>query len=821
MIAITSALRGLWQQRNHPDRPYLLINDVRGYFENSPGEIQAGDAIVPVHVCRNEWALRLFTEEERQSGASTPKILISLQQLEPDHLPDLQARSSMSTRTVTACDVAMALGVSHPRPLLDRLPVASFWSLAAYLKYLDSYGLERVILASLLDDPSVLTAGWDPAQVLEKLWYEGAIEKMRDVLAAVESDDRRKMEEEFLAVVRPWLDEARYTLVQVALLEPDPPPVLPICLLASILDGWESLTPAAMRAFVDDSELGDVFLDILKDGTDLTGLADWGRRIAARDEIPCTTALNYLQSQVFPAKPAALTEALSAVVKGVGGTGYKRLLSQLVRLLEADGGLLAQGLSVALHSLLGVAISGMPEHLPLEHVFVDLTDRMEAPDASEWEKLLQALQRHQAREQYEEHVSLLEAMVTIHRLTGKAEAALKKLEGLDWKSWLELVDKTYLPLTAQAQIAERLTEHLPKRVNVFKITQQARKALSVISGKYADFYMDKAGGLPQWITDRHYAAGTCRPWLNSDVVEFGVKPLLSDAGIQQIYLVVFDGMSVTNWTMIRDRFLVVKGRELFRRYQGMDAEIRCCTYLPSVTHLCRRAIFAGAPPSEFSTWPLRASEPDLFERCLKNLDCLSADWDREKHYLCYNEKEASPSTLTKRLRSLVDVPARLKAIVFNLQDRLLDKSGISSLEEIMLTYVREVALPHLRRIAAQPHTAVVITADHGFAQYTMKYPVYDLIPKGPGKNVQIHNRCLEYLGSARTSVGPAGYKRIDNPGDFGLPGDWTGADVITGAECYGWPDGKLTSPQPVQGHDHGGLTPEETVVPVAIYITRS
>ncbi|MCX6830937.1 MAG: hypothetical protein NT028_02250, partial [candidate division Zixibacteria bacterium] len=77
-------------------------------------------------------------------------------------------------------------------------------------------------------------------------------------------------------------------------------------------------------------------------------------------------------------------------------------------------------------------------------------------------------------------------------------------------------DKTYLPLTAQVQVTERLTEYLPKRVNVYKMTQQARKALSVISDHYADFYPDKTKGLPRWITDRHYAAGTCRPWINSD-----------------------------------------------------------------------------------------------------------------------------------------------------------------------------------------------------------------------------------------------------------------------------------------------------------------
>lgn len=66
--------------------------------------------------------------------------------------------------------------------------------------------------------------------------------------------------------------------------------------------------------------------------------------------------------------------------------------------------------------------------------------------------------------------------------------------------------------------------------------------------------------------------------------------------------------------------------------------------------------------------------------------------------------------LNRKVRDLVDSKSRFKAIVFNLQDRLLQK-GMSSLQEIMLAYVKEVALPHLRRISEQQKTAVVITAN--------------------------------------------------------------------------------------------------------------
>lgn len=825
MIAVEQALAGMWRNREKSNRPYLLVNDVRGYFAEAPTELQADGQQLPVHVCANEFSLRRQTEHERQNANPPARIIISRQQLQPDHLPDLQARSNVSPHTVTGCDIAKALGVQNPRALLDRLPIQAFWNLAPFLPQLGTYNLERVVLASLLNDPSVLSAGWEPDRVLDKLWYEDALTRVREVLGSVDADERRELEQEFLNVIRTWLDAPRFALVEAAVLESDPPPVLPICLLASILDGWKMLSPERMRTFLEGSELGDLFVDVLNDGQNLYGLAEWGRRITLKDDTPCKHALHYLQHEVFTKHPSAVTEALSTVVKGVGGKGSERLLNQLIQVLEADGGILAQGLAVTLHALLDVVVNGERAiTLPLEKASCKLTDALETPDAPEWGELLEALRRHQAREQYEDHISLLEAMVTIHRLTDKAEAAVKNLSSLDWKAWLALVDSVYLPLSTMALEAERRSSQLPEKVNVFRISQRAKKACDAIRVAWADFYVQPGRGLPKWLNERHFTAGTCRPWLNSDVMEFAVKPLLQDSEIKQVYLLVFDGMSVANWILLRDRFLMMPGRELFRPYQSLGPEFRVCTYLPSITEYCRQAIFAGAPPVEFRNWTYGTSEPHLLERCLYNLG-LSPDswWDRDKSYLCYNEKDANADTLNRKMRDLVDAPGRFKAVVFNLQDRLLQK-GMSSLQEIMLAYVKEVALPHLRRISTQDKTAVVITADHGFTSYNTQYVIDDLqSASGLGREVFIHNRCLEYKTSKRTQVGPKDVKRIFPVADYGLPKSLDCVELPYGQDSYGWPGAKQTSasnPNKVQGSDHGGLTPEETVVPVAVYITR-
>ena len=823
MTPLETSLVSLWRSRQSTALPYLLVNDTRGYLAAVPTSVDVGGEEVPIQLCRNECAIRRCTEAERESRMPTPRIVVSRMQLEPDHVPDIQASSSKLKRTLTGSDLAQVLGVDHPRPMLDRLPIPVFWGLAPFLPYLNNYSFERVLLASLLDDATVLSAGWPPEQVFDKLWYEGCLDKLHQVLSVVEPEEKRALETEFLALVRPWLGAAQRAVVEVAVLEQSPPPVLPLCLLASILERWGSLQAETVRKFVEGSALGDLFVDVLQDGSDLTGLADWGRRIVFRADDQCATAITYLETEVFPRRPEALSEALSAIVSAVTGNGESRLIEQLVRLLESDGALLAHGLAVTLREMLGVAELSDLDHLPLERVAIDLTDRLDSADSAQCERLLELLRRHQSREKYEDHVALLEAMVTLHQLTSKAERIVGTLTGVGWKKWLEAVDRICLPLSAQVVEAEILSAKLPKRFDVSKIVGRAKTALAGIAKDYVTFYVDPNHGLPQWVRDKGFAAGTSRPWLNSDVMEMAVKPVLADSGIEQVYLIVFDGMSVTNWTMLRDRFIMAKGRELFRSYNGYGPEYRAFTYLPSLTHLCRRAIFAGASPYTFSHWVGSTDEAMLLDHCLNDLACKPKGWNKDRHYLCYNEKDADLAAPRSAMRTLIDTPARLKAIVFNLQDRLLDKSGFSTLQEIMVTYVREVALPYLRHIASQSKTAVVITSDHGFAAYDKQYVIDDLVANGPGRAVFIHNRCLEYKRTGRTRFGPANAIRIEDEKAFGMPRDWTAADLVTGPESYGWPGGRDTSagnPHPVRGYDHGGLTPEESVVPVAIYVTR-
>lgn len=74
----------------------------------------------------------------------------------------------------------------------------------------------------------------------------------------------------------------------------------------------------------------------------------------------------------------------------------------------------------------------------------------------------------------------------------------------------------------------------------------------------------------------------------------------------------------------------------------------------------------------------------------------------------------------------------------------------------------------------------------------------------------------------RTIYRLAGAKKIP-VADYGLPSSHDAVELPFGHDSYGWPGAKQASagnPYKVQGNDHGGLTPEETVIPVAVYITR-
>jgi len=174
MTATEQALADMWRSRDKQKLPYLLVNDVRGYFAEAPSELWVDGQQILVHVCANEFSLRRHTEHERQKATPPARIIISRQQLQPDHLPDLQVRSSVSSRTVTGCDIAKALGVQNPGHCWTGYytSVLEPGSVPTAARRLQPRARGSRLIA---ERPSVLSAGWEPDRVLDKLWYEDAL----------------------------------------------------------------------------------------------------------------------------------------------------------------------------------------------------------------------------------------------------------------------------------------------------------------------------------------------------------------------------------------------------------------------------------------------------------------------------------------------------------------------------------------------------------------------------------------------------------------------------------------------------------------------
>jgi len=72
MTAMEQALAGMWRSHEKQKLPYLLVNDVRGYFAEAPAELLVDGQAIRVHVCANEFSLRRHTEHERRNRIHPP-----------------------------------------------------------------------------------------------------------------------------------------------------------------------------------------------------------------------------------------------------------------------------------------------------------------------------------------------------------------------------------------------------------------------------------------------------------------------------------------------------------------------------------------------------------------------------------------------------------------------------------------------------------------------------------------------------------------------------------------------------------------------------
>lgn len=249
--------------------------------------------------------------------------------------------------------------------------------------------------------------------------------------------------------------------------------------------------------------------------------------------------------------------------------------------------------------------------------------------------------------------------------------------------------------------------------------------------------------------------------------------------IKQGYTVLWILIDNLTWNLSEDLLKMLQAQKI-NLVEEIFPQI---AMLPSETHISKRAILTGQIPSQ-----IQEKTPDvLFRECVSKLGI-----------------NARREVNTKNLKQLFSQPAHLYLYQYDKLDSLAHESEYkivdrtSSIQEALSWLVKQIIkevkeLPNIHKLR------IVISTDHG-STYIAK----------SGRNLEIPPSAEEDETSKRHKrfIRIAEKKELNErewyflkSQDFGLKNDY----VVTKGYFY------LTS-RP-QGYTHGGLTPEEAVVP--------
>lgn len=372
-------------------------------------------------------------------------------------------------------------------------------------------------------------------------------------------------------------------------------------------------------------------------------------------------------------------------------------------------------------------------------------------------------------------------------------------ESLEWREWVELV----------AELAE-----WEVRLGLADEPGLEEALGSLQASIRDDFARFLAAHYPDWVGTR----GADRPPLSVDVVAEFVKPTLEVHG--RVMLVVVDCLRLDQWAMMRP---VVE--RLF------DVEVdHYFSLLPTATPYSRNAIFSGLFPIE-----LCARHPEWWD-------------ERDEHSLNAHEGEL----LTEHLRELAGepvpvqyekvfsatdgeamlrrLPAHLShdgvtALVFNFIDQLThgrtenpalfevarDAPALRSLTRTW--FERSVLLDALKE-AERRNVPVLLTTDHGSIHCHSPATIYAR---------RDATASLRYkFGEELRVEDPAAAIAIDDLPAWGLPVRGTARLLLaTGDRFFVYPTKLREYQARYRGSFlHGGASPEEVVLPVALLTPR-
>lgn len=170
---------------------------------------------------------------------------------------------------------------------------------------------------------------------------------------------------------------------------------------------------------------------------------------------------------------------------------------------------------------------------------------------------------------------------------------------------------------------------------------------------------------------------------------------------QRIALVVLDGLSIPQWVTIRN---VVK-RQLLE-YTFLESCV--FSWVPTITSVCRQAIFAGNPPLYFpSSIYTTDKEPVLWRRFWENVGLRKEEID----YL----KCPDGSGIVRLKEALTKHRLKVIGIVIDIIDRIMHgmELGASGMQSQIKHWANQKSLSNLIKILCDEEFSVFLVSDHG------------------------------------------------------------------------------------------------------------
>lgn len=369
----------------------------------------------------------------------------------------------------------------------------------------------------------------------------------------------------------------------------------------------------------------------------------------------------------------------------------------------------------------------------------------------------------------------------------------------DWRAWIDRYDEV---VRWDLELVEAGETGLHETL---------RGAYSDMHRSFAEFVFRE---YPRWLANLEGD----RPPLSIDVVGEFLLPVLSQHS--SVLFVVVDCMRLDQWRVLEpvvgDLFEVETAHHF--------------TVLPTATPYARNSLFSGLFPGEIAArypdwWgerddeTLNAHERELLEAQLVALEC-----PRPVRY----EKISSPAdseALERRLQAAIPAEG-VSAFVFNFVDLLTHGRSESTilyevardevaLRQLTLQWFRRSALLALLREAARRRVPVLLTSDHGSVHCTAPATVY--ARRDATSNLRY--KFGEDLRAERSDQALL----FPNEDMLRLPRRGLGGHTLlaVGGTFFVYPTKLREYQARYRGSFlHGGVTPEECIVPVALLTPR-